>query len=457
MSGTNYALNRATIPPAIAKTGAPATVTTAGNALWLRASDTYQYQGTAITMAQFMSLYSAGDLVEVEYKNGAAAASRFNLVSDAKPGVPGVTTAVAAGTGNVTLTVTPNADARTIAGASSFQIQRRSITGSVTGTNNTTSAWADVASVVQASTATTTHTDAAGTGQFEYRVRAVNPVSNVASDWVFVDDDNGTAAAASRTVGAKKDNNAIDFDAVETGVAGNGIRVSLVANPGTATLSVNVVDQHITVNLVTNVSNVISTTAAQVITAVNADAAAKLLVEASNSGASTGAGVVVASSGLLTGGVSDPIITPAPATDLAAASALRTFLVTNQSPISTLSQGDVVKIVFNRPMLQPAAGATIVYGGLTLSSHASTGNATFSVNTSAETVDGVSFAAGRVLTITMTSTPASNNVFGAAPLNANATAATGILPNTTVPGGAANTAAWNPVTGGNSNIERDTP
>jgi hypothetical protein len=105
-----------------------------------------------------------------------------------------------------------------------------------------------------------------------------------------------TAIAASLVVGTVGANNAVKFTALEEGAEGNEITVTVV-NPGTASapLSVDVNNgTDIVISLATNGSSVVTSTAAQVIAAVEAHDAASGLVVATNSGASNGSGVEVA-------------------------------------------------------------------------------------------------------------------------------------------------------------------
>lgn len=304
----------------------------AGNAMWLRDTDVYQYQGAAITKDQFIGLYRTGTVVHITYRNGATP-STFNITTAVTPTVP-ATVAVSdpanTGKNDLTLTITETAGAGHVRGFTQYLIQRRSIVGGINGD------FVTVATVTSnASAAATTYTDVPANGTWGYQVRAVSPVSGLNSAFV--------AGGNTRTV------------------------------PGTAVAAV----------------------------AVNA---------------------------------------------------LRTFLITNASPVDSLSQGDVVKLVFDKPISQPAAGATITYGGAVLNSAAgANNNATFTVNTGAEVIDGVSLAAGRVLTITINKNIAHADAAfgGAAGVSQNATAQTGIVK-------AANGVAW-VVGNGTSLILRDTP
>jgi hypothetical protein len=103
------------------------------------------------------------------------------------------------------------------------------------------------------------------------------------------------AAQATLTTGTVGANNAIVFTADEEGTDGNSIRVQLRDPAGNSqALSVDVDGQDIIVNLATDGSGIITSTAALVIAAVNEHDAASGLVTAANAAGSSGAGLVVA-------------------------------------------------------------------------------------------------------------------------------------------------------------------
>lgn len=106
---------------------------------------------------------------------------------------------------------------------------------------------------------------------------------------------NTASVAATLATGVVGNNNAITFTAKTAGTAGNGIKVQL-KDPAAASqaLSVSIAGDTIVVSLATSGASAITSTAADIITAVNAHLTAKTLVSAANTGASTGAGVVVA-------------------------------------------------------------------------------------------------------------------------------------------------------------------
>lgn len=103
------------------------------------------------------------------------------------------------------------------------------------------------------------------------------------------------AVAASLATGVVANNNAITFTAVQKGDAGEAIKVQL-ADPGgnDKALSVAISGDTVVVSLATDGTGAITSKASEIIAAVNAHLVAKQLVTAANTGASTGAGVVVA-------------------------------------------------------------------------------------------------------------------------------------------------------------------
>lgn len=118
----------------------------------------------------------------------------------------------------------------------------------------------------------------------------------------------GTAAAAATdTTGVEGNNNALTWTAVTAGAAGNDIDVVLNDPSGNdQALAVVVVGSVITVNLATGVAGAITSTAAQVKTAIEASAPAAALVTVAHTGASTGAAAVVEETANLAGGHTTP-------------------------------------------------------------------------------------------------------------------------------------------------------
>ena len=104
------------------------------------------------------------------------------------------------------------------------------------------------------------------------------------------------ATLATLATGVVGDNNAITWTAKQAyaGTAGHAVKVSLI-NPGANSrpLEVLIVNNEVRVMLATNGGGAITSTAAEVIAAVNS-AIGNVFVSAANTGASTGAAVVVA-------------------------------------------------------------------------------------------------------------------------------------------------------------------
>lgn len=97
---------------------------------------------------------------------------------------------------------------------------------------------------------------------------------------------------------------------------------------------------------------------------------------------------------------------------------LRTYTTTNTSAVNNLSKGDVFKVVFDRAITAPVVGASLTMAGAQVFTYRAadstvTGAVTFAVNTTAEVLDGASFGAGRVLTVTLLQEPTSAITFAA--------------------------------------------
>jgi phage tail sheath protein FI len=142
----------------------------------------------------------------------------------------------------------------------------------------------------------------------------IRPIRTVRSSVIgLVGTGNNDETAASVTIG--NGNAALKFTAkAEQGASGNAIQIAAV-NPGTnnASLSVSVSGKVITISLATDGSAAATSTASQVLAAVNASAAAALLVTASLAPSSTGASVYAAHAATsLAGGIDAtfPLDTP---------------------------------------------------------------------------------------------------------------------------------------------------
>lgn len=119
------------------------------------------------------------------------------------------------------------------------------------------------------------------------------------------------AVKANKATGVVGNNNAILWTAVSGGAAGNGIKVALIDPAGNSKpLEVTVVNNEIRVQVATGDAGAITSTAADVIAAVNASLLAKGLVVAANSGTSDGTGVVAAVAATALAGGADANVTP---------------------------------------------------------------------------------------------------------------------------------------------------
>jgi len=109
---------------------------------------------------------------------------------------------------------------------------------------------------------------------------------------------------ATLQTGLVNNNNAILWTAVEEGTAGNAVSVTMQNPGGSGGLSVSVSANDVTVTLARS-GGVITSTAADVIAAVNAHSGASALVRAKNYSTSSGAGLVAAVSKTNLSGGSD--------------------------------------------------------------------------------------------------------------------------------------------------------
>lgn len=107
------------------------------------------------------------------------------------------------------------------------------------------------------------------------------------------------------------DNNDIKLTAKDDGTGGAAISLTLVDPAANSKdLAVSVVGKGISVSLATGAAGAITTTASELIAAINADEAAAALVTASLKGTDTGAGVVtaLAKTSLANGGLTGPTV-----------------------------------------------------------------------------------------------------------------------------------------------------
>lgn len=126
--------------------------------------------------------------------------------------------------------------------------------------------------------------------------------------------DSAAEVKATLSTGVVASNNALTWTAKLAGVLGNKISVRLVdPKANDAALAITVSGQAITASLATGPTGTITTTAAALKTAIEANAAANALVGLANTGASTGAGALTAvGTTFLAGGVDEafPLNTP---------------------------------------------------------------------------------------------------------------------------------------------------
>jgi phage tail sheath protein FI len=126
--------------------------------------------------------------------------------------------------------------------------------------------------------------------------------------------DSDAAATATLTTGAVVNDNALTWTATSEGVGGNNTGVYLKARGLSQALAVDVSNGVITVQLETDATGVVQSTAAEVLAAVNANTDAAALVTVSDTGESDGSGVAEASMRIeyLAGGLDEafPLNTP---------------------------------------------------------------------------------------------------------------------------------------------------
>ena len=139
--------------------------------------------------------------------------------------------------------------------------------------------------------------------------RAISTVRSSVIGIVGTAPDSAPEVKATLSTGAVASNNALTFTSLLYGALGNDITVHLKdPKANSAALAVSVSGKAITVSLATGGTGTVTSTAAQVKTAVDANTAAAALVSVANTGASTGAGIVAAAfrAAPLGGGLDEP-------------------------------------------------------------------------------------------------------------------------------------------------------
>lgn len=131
--------------------------------------------------------------------------------------------------------------------------------------------------------------------ELDYGARPISTVRSSVIGLIGTAPDSQAQTTASLATGMLATNNALTFTAVSAGAIGNSVSVKL-RNPqaNSAALSVTVNGSAIVVNLATDASGVITSTATAVKAAVDAKAEAAALVTVANTGASNGSGIVAA-------------------------------------------------------------------------------------------------------------------------------------------------------------------
>lgn len=115
---------------------------------------------------------------------------------------------------------------------------------------------------------------------------------------------NGTnLAAATKTVNPTGNNNNIVYTAVDEGADGNNITIAYIVSGNDTPLSISVIGTDIVVNVATDNDGDPTSTAAQVLAAIEADEDASALVTVAHAASNDGTGVVAAvAAANLTGG-----------------------------------------------------------------------------------------------------------------------------------------------------------
>lgn len=140
-------------------------------------------------------------------------------------------------------------------------------------------------------------------------IRPIRTVPSAIIGVVGTAPDSAPEVKATLATGSVTSNNALTWTSKLVGLLGNNISVHLKdPKANSATLAVVVSGRAIVVNLATDSSGAVTSTAAQVKTAIEASTEATALVGVANTGASTGAGVVASAFRpvYLTGGSDEP-------------------------------------------------------------------------------------------------------------------------------------------------------
>ncbi len=144
-------------------------------------NDTFQYDGTGITLAQFESVLSSGDTIAVRYNPDTAAISTFNITADAGRTAPAAATTVDSYDGGATkndvlVTITePSSNIDSL----SYSVQRAPAAATATTCDATAGTYAEITTIqVPSGSNAVTYTDLnLANGMYCYRIGAANPVT----------------------------------------------------------------------------------------------------------------------------------------------------------------------------------------------------------------------------------------------------------------------------------------
>ncbi len=167
------------------------------------------------------------------------------------------------------------------------------VTLATDASGNVTSTAADIVAAVNAHAEAKLLVAAAGTGTTSVANEAV-PAANLTGGSFGV-------AYAAKTIG--EGDAAVEFQAKESGPSGNDITINYAKSGNNTALAVTVADDAITVTLATDGSGDVTSTAADIVAAVNAHAEAKLLVAAAGTGTASVANESVSATHLTGGDV----------------------------------------------------------------------------------------------------------------------------------------------------------
>ena len=147
-------------------------------------NDTFQYDGTGITLAQFESVLTSGDTIAVRYNPDAAAISTFNITADVGRGAPTVqaTGETPVGSTQRDVRVAISEPSSNVDGLT-YSVQRTALTTAPMTCDASTGTYTEIATVtVPTGSNTASYLDQnRPDGQWCYRVGAANPVTGTSA------------------------------------------------------------------------------------------------------------------------------------------------------------------------------------------------------------------------------------------------------------------------------------